>query len=302
MQNAGLRPAWLGERLRQYQRERFPLLSTAALVGMFVLAGLAAAAPADRPSVWEALAIVAVVIGLFFQLRVADEFKDAETDRCFRPERPVPRGLVSLRELAGVAIFVAAAQLLLTMLLPARPIAALLVVFAYGAAMSVEFGIGSWLKRHRSLYLLSHMIIMPLIAAFIVAAAGDPTAPASAAMAAFAALAFANGLALEIGRKIRPPAAEQNGVETYSAEWGLGAALLVWAGIVVLGAGLTIACLAAAALSNAAAAAALIVAGSVLAVALHVHRRPTRARFVEPAAGVWVLASYGAVAAAPLVA
>ena len=36
------------------------------------------------------------------QLRLADEFKDFEEDSRYRPYRPVPRGLVSLRDLAWV--------------------------------------------------------------------------------------------------------------------------------------------------------------------------------------------------------
>jgi 4-hydroxybenzoate polyprenyltransferase len=47
---------------------------------------------------------VLVLFGLFFQLRVADEHKDNEDDTKYRPERPVPRGLVTLGELRVVAI------------------------------------------------------------------------------------------------------------------------------------------------------------------------------------------------------
>ena len=56
------------------------------------------------------------VLLFFLQLRIADEFKDYEDDARYRPYRPVPRGLVSLRELAWVGVGAAAIQLALAIL------------------------------------------------------------------------------------------------------------------------------------------------------------------------------------------
>jgi 4-hydroxybenzoate polyprenyltransferase len=94
-----------------YQRERFPLLLHAPLIGAFtssavclsaLLRGAAAAGSADGPR-WPAF-VAAFGTGLtfFLQLRIADEFKDHDDDARHRPYRPVPRGLVTLRELAAV--------------------------------------------------------------------------------------------------------------------------------------------------------------------------------------------------------
>ena len=69
------------------------------------------------PSVLAIVVAVLVLFGFFFQLRVADEHKDNEDDTKYRPERPVPRGLVTLKELRVVAFVVAAAQIGLTVLL-----------------------------------------------------------------------------------------------------------------------------------------------------------------------------------------
>ena len=90
-----------------YQRERFPLASHVPLVAAFsasavcfssLLRGHYAAPTA------AALGVAFLTSLLFFlQLRIADEFKDFEEDSRFRPYRPVPRGLVTLRELAWLA-------------------------------------------------------------------------------------------------------------------------------------------------------------------------------------------------------
>lgn len=215
----------LAARLFQYQKERFPLLAHLPLVAVLAAAGLRLAGGLDLAR-WTAM--VVVLTGLFFQLRVADEFKDAETDRRFRPERPVPRGLISLRELAVLAGVVALLQLALTAWLEVALLPWLLLVHAYGAAMTVEFGIGDWLRARPLLYLLSHMAIMPLIGLFALRAGGS----LPDAWAGFALLCYANGLVLEIGRKIRKPEDEREGVETYSALWGRRA-LVAWALAVV---------------------------------------------------------------------
>ena len=52
---------------------------------------------------WRGLVVAFVTCFLFFlQLRIADEFKDFEEDTRYRPYRPVPRGLVTLRELGWI--------------------------------------------------------------------------------------------------------------------------------------------------------------------------------------------------------
>ena len=95
-----------------YLQERFPLPAHGPVVVAFaggVACASAAMRGADGPG-WPAVVVASVVaLGVFFQLRVADEWKDAEEDRRYRPERPVPRGLVTLPEFmfyAGCAFIV----------------------------------------------------------------------------------------------------------------------------------------------------------------------------------------------------
>lgn len=84
-----------------YQAERFPLVKTVPLLAMFSAASLSVSAVlAGRPVPGFGAYLIGfgLVFLLFFQLRVCDEIKDAEDDRLYRPERPIPRGLVRLRE------------------------------------------------------------------------------------------------------------------------------------------------------------------------------------------------------------
>ena len=106
-------PRWI-----VYQRERFPVLAHGALIAAFSIgavcfsAQLRAARDGAAFSVRAGSLVVAFVSCLlfFFQLRVADEFKDFDDDLRCRPYRPVPRGLVTLRELSVVAAAAASAD------------------------------------------------------------------------------------------------------------------------------------------------------------------------------------------------
>src|SRR5690606_31401222 len=67
------------------------------------------------PAWQSALVAFITCFGFFLQLRIADEFKDLAEDTRFRPYRPVPRGLVSLRELGWLFVIICALQLMLAL-------------------------------------------------------------------------------------------------------------------------------------------------------------------------------------------
>jgi hypothetical protein len=153
----------------------------------------------------------------------------------------------------------------------------------------------AWLRARPLAYLLSHMVVMPLIFLYatsldwIVAGAAPPPGTGR-----FLAFAFSNGLVIEIGRKLRAPAEEREGVDTYSAAWGRPTAVAAW-----------LAALAAATLTGVLAGAAIGVAGFTLlafiplalasafpGIALLRHPLPGLGKRVEVAAGLWVLTSY----------
>lgn len=215
----------------EYQSERFPVFKHGVLIAAFGTSAvcLSALLRGGTPS-WLALVVaVLVLFGLFFQLRVADEHKDNEDDTKYRPERPVPRGLVTLGELRGVAIGVGVVQVALTAWLDWRLLGLLALVWAYMAVMTKEFFVPAWLKKRPITYMVSHMAIMPLIDLFATACDWLPAGVAlhedfGLTLLAFLLLSLVNGSAIEIARKSWAPAMEREGVETYSKLWGAGRA------------------------------------------------------------------------------
>ncbi len=222
-----------------YQRERFPVFQHGALILAFSFAAVSYSRLLRQDYSWpeplQFLVAFATAFLFFLQLRIADEFKDFEEDRRYRPYRAVPRGLVRLPELARVGIAAAVVQFLLALWLHPPMVFLLFGTWIYLAAMSKEFFVREWLAARPVTYLWTHMLIMPLIDLYATSCdwlvEGFSRPPPGIFL--FLVVSFFNGVLIEIGRKIRAPADEEEGVQTYSVLWGARKAVAVW--LAVLG-------------------------------------------------------------------
>ncbi|HEX7242352.1 MAG TPA: hypothetical protein VF263_18840, partial [Longimicrobiaceae bacterium] len=206
----------LASRLAVYQRERFPLAGYVPLIAVFTFSAaaysrLARGAPGFVPP--ERFAVgAATALVFFFGLRVLDEHKDAGVDRRFRPELPVPRGLVSLAELRRVGGGALALVLLLNAWVAPVLLWACLAVAAWAALMTKEFFVPEWLRAHPAAYLVTHMAVMPMIDGYTTGLdwlAEGARAPAG--LWFFLLVTFLNGVVIEVGRKVRAPEGEREG-------------------------------------------------------------------------------------------
>jgi len=291
-----------------YQRERFPIFAHGALIAAFSFSAVSYSAllrGATRYPALNAAATAFITSFLFFlQLRIADEFKDAEEDACYRPYRPVPRGLVSLRELGTIGAIGASIQLLLAIALAPALVLWLALVWLYLGLMSKEFFAREWLKSRPGAYLWTHMLIMPLIDFYATAADWAPNANSPpAGLGWFLGVSLSNGLVIEIGRKLRAPEDEERGVPTYTALWGRRNAALAWIGAISL----TVICAMFAAYKinfvSPIGLSLLAMFCPAVVIALRFLRRPVRdrARWFELMSGVWTLLVYLSLGVAPLV-
>lgn len=288
-----------------YQKERFPLAKTAPLLAVFSAASISVSAEMAGRSLpgWGGfVAGFVIAMLLFFQMRVCDEYKDFEDDLRYRPERPVPRGLVSLKELITLGV----------LSLPVAALAAwwwypptlwlLGLVWVWLAAMTFEFGVPKWLKARPVLYLLSHMAIMPLIDLLLTGMEWLPGGAPAMGLVLFLVLSFVNGCVLEIGRKLWAPESEVHGVDSYSSLWGPKQAAWVWMFALVLSLALVLAI----AVVTDVFVITLVVAGTGAALCLWAAMRyaktPTRQteKMMDTLSGLWVFACYTLVGFAPI--
>jgi UbiA prenyltransferase family len=291
-----------------YQRERFPLLSTAPLVAAFsgsavCLSSMLRGRIAMPPIASLSVAFVSSLL-FFLQLRIADEFKDFDEDARYRPYRPVPRGLVTLVELRWIGIAAAAIQLTLAIWLDVALVPFLLIAWIWLALMSVEFFVPAWLRARPLAYMFSHMAIMPLIDFYATACdwrvAGLHAPPAG--LVWFLIVSFFNGIVVEIGRKIRPIDAEEEGVETYSVLWGRPRAVAAWVAAIAA----TAICAFQVSRHIGLAMPIGVLLGTLVVLCAMVGSRfvqaPSRrgGKLIEMASGVWTLLMYLSLGAVPL--
>lgn len=292
------------QRWHIYQKERFPLLAHGPLIAAFSACAVAFSSMlrgVPSPG-WQAYATAFVVcLLMFLQLRIADEFKDAEEDARWRPYRPVPRGLVTLSSLRVVFILAAIIQAAAAFWLDARLLIVLGIAWSYLALMSVEFFSRDWLKKRPVIYLVTHMGIMPLVDFFGTACEWMPgMGAAPGGLGWFLAASFFNGVVIEIGRKLRQPADEEAGVETYSALWSMRGGALVW--LLALASTFVCAVMAARAISftwPVGGGLGLLLVGAVVMVARYLSKGAS-GKGIENFAGLWTLVLYLLLGLVPL--
>lgn len=299
----GAAPGLVG-RWWTYQAERFPLLAHGPLIAAFSACAVAFSACLLGAAVppWPVYGVAFLVCLLFFlQLRIADEFKDAEDDARWRPYRPVPRGLVALAELRLVFIASAVIQAVASLALDPRLVWVLAAGWAYLSLMSVEFFARDWLKARPIFYLLTHMGIMPLVDLFATACQWLPAVgKIPAGLAAFLGASFCNGIVIEIGRKLRLSADEEEGVETYSKLWGRGPAVIAWLACMLVTAALAIWAAARIGFAGPLAVALAVAFGIACGAAGLFARAKVPGKTLEALAGFWTLVLYLMLGVVPL--
>lgn len=294
-------------RFWKYQQERFPLLGHGLLVAAFSFSAISYSRICRHVEGfvdWKTFLVgVFTTVSLFLLVRIFDEFKDAADDAAYRQELPVPRGLVSLRELRNVGIAVFIFQVLVNYWFFPKMLILYFVVIGYLFLMGKEFFVADWLKKHQFWYVVSHMFIIPLID--IYASGLDwllQGVSAPHGLLFFFAVSYMNGIVLEVGRKIRNPLEEKVGVLTYSSMLGPQKAIYTW--LITLFVTLLLSCaasyyagygwLAYTVLS-------LIFVACCLPAFLFLRSHSTKsAKYIEHASAIWTIAMYLSLGGIPM--
>ena len=300
--------ASLLKRLYIYQKERFPLLGYIILVASFSFSAIAYSRicrGAEGFVSWKIYLVgIFTTITLFLLVRIFDEFKDAEDDAKFRKELPVPRGLISLRELAIMGIVIVILQIVVNLFFFPKMLIIYFIIIGYLSLMGKEFFIAEWLKKNQFWYVTSHMFIIPLVD--IYASGLDwllEGVSAPAGLLFFFAVSYMNGIVLEIGRKIRTPEKESHGVLSYTSMLGTNRAVILWIIILLVTLSLSIAASVFAGYGMTA----FIVLGSVFvmcslpAFLFLANKTHKLSKMIEYASAAWTIAMYLTLGGGPMI-
>lgn len=198
-----------------YQKERFPIATYGLYIFSIVFGTFCFATESKK---WIMLIPMFVVALLqFLMVRIVDEFKDFEEDLKYRPYRPVPRGLVSLKELGILGGICAVIQIGLTAILNLKGLIYLSLVWIFFAIMSKSFFIKKLVDKHILLEVTLDEFLMPLLVLYL----STFVTTISVKLIPFLILSYLGSWIVEIARKVRCKEDEENGVKTYTAVFGI---------------------------------------------------------------------------------
>ena len=212
---------------RIFQRERFPLythlpLILALLFAHISLAGFSAAGL----KLWAVLFFV--LFSFFFRMRLFDEIKDYAVDCEKNPSRPLPRGILEVRDLRRVILILLCFELVLAGIVNPVALSLLLPAQGYSLLMYKEFFIGKFLRPRLTAYAVSHTAVMILLSVLcsVWLLERFPWQLETRSWI-FAVGCFGVFNIFEFGRKTFAETEEQPGVDSYSKIWGrIGAVIL----------------------------------------------------------------------------
>ncbi len=213
--------------------ERFGLVGSPVMISLFVLShlGLAHLNGQLAPPLHLILSIFAGVIIFFVKLRFYDEIKDYELDVVINPERPLPRGLLSIDNIKSAIEKVILVELLLFYGVNLPGFLAMSLTIGYSLLMYKEFFIGALIRPHLTTYATSHTVVTLFLSISIFSAfTNEYFWNLDSQYYYFSLTSWLIFNIFELGRKVFQPSEEREGVESYSQVWGRwGAVALVLA-------------------------------------------------------------------------
>jgi len=168
-----------------------------------------------------------------FRLRLFDEFKDADHDAIYYPDRPVPRGLIKLSALKPIIVLTIVMEVCISLLAGINSIIIFIICFTYSLILFKEFFISKWLKKHFTLYILLHELIAFPLFIYVMSINGlQIFQPHNVSVWVVSFFLVLELFLLEITRKIRANDTEIGSNDTYTSQYGIKGAL--WLILVVL--------------------------------------------------------------------
>ncbi len=139
-----------------FQTERIPIIIM-TVIGFTLSATLAKSGGSYK---WNEVLIATFMIVLYFlQIRLADEPKDFEHDNEFYPDRPVQRGVITLKELSKLKTITICLFFILSALTGSLEVFMLACLQQFYSYLTRhEFFMRDWLRQHFLTYQFSHYV------------------------------------------------------------------------------------------------------------------------------------------------
>ncbi len=156
-----------------FSKERFPILRHILLIIFYVSANALVAfnsASFDAIITHKEVLCAIAVFFMFFHLRIFDEIKDYKNDLVVHKDRPLARGLITVKEAKQVSVCLITLELFLAFLINRATFIAAVCTVLYSLIMYKEFFIGKWLRPRMATYALTHTLVSCWMSVFVYSA------------------------------------------------------------------------------------------------------------------------------------
>lgn len=224
-----------------YQKERFPVIKFGAYIFTIVFAcfcfcnyKIHGILNDSKINYFVIIPMFIVAFLQFLMVRIVDEFKDYEEDSKYRPYRPVPRGLITLKELKVLFVICVLLQVGITLYFQPFAIIYLIFVWLFFLLMTKGFFIKDFLDKHILIEAILDEFLMPILVLFLsrfIKFVNPLNSYYSYVKIKDILLllitSYIVSCIVEIARKIRAKSGEEKGVKTYTAIYGITNATLI---------------------------------------------------------------------------
>ena len=218
-------------RFYEFQKERLQLEVIIFTTSAVVLSSVAVSLPLGHNifSYWKEIIVSFITLLLFmFHIRVLDEHKDYYFDSKYHADRPVQKGLISLKELLILDIIGLVILFVLNIFFPLRAIIFLFMALGYTLLAGNEFFMKDWIRKRFFLYNFLNLLQL-LFLQFYLYSLIDPNFSFKNILLTthFVFVLFNVGI-LEFARKLKAKSEETEAKDTYSSRLGIKKAVVVY--------------------------------------------------------------------------
>jgi 4-hydroxybenzoate polyprenyltransferase len=221
------------ERWWQFTKERFGPVSHLTMIIVFLVAHILVA-KSYMPLKAQGLDFLVLFIGVtafYFKLRLYDEVKDYELDLVINVTRPLPRGLLGLKDMYRGMLVCIVVELVCFYTQGPQSLVSMIIAILYSLVMYKEFFIAEKIRPFLTTYALVHTIVTTILSFAIFSFLTHENIIKVMTNISFLSFAMANWMLFnifEFGRKTFATSEERNNVDTYSSLFGrTGAVVLV---------------------------------------------------------------------------
>lgn len=217
----------------QFTKERFEPWSHMIMILVFIFAHILVVNPV-KTIFATSLNDIFLLIGVtafYFKLRLYDEVKDYELDVVINKNRPLPRGLLTHKDMYRGMVVCILVELVCFSIMGLQSVLTMTMAIIYSLLMYKEFFIAEKIRPYLTTYALVHTIVTTLLSFAIFSFLTQESVFEIIKEPTLVSFAFANWLLFnifEFGRKTFASAEERENVDTYSSLFGrVGAVILV---------------------------------------------------------------------------